>query len=201
MLRSITAHRYFIWVLLALPSVPMFAALLNGAPGPDGMPVTEFLLHPTGEFAARFLIIAMMLSPLRMLFPGSGFLRWMMQRRRYFGVAAFFYAAFHTTFYIVDMNSLGAIFGEFLALGIWTGWLAMVIFVPLAITSTDGIVRSMGRSWKSLHRIVYIAAFATLLHWIIVHNNLGPALVHFVPLAALETYRIWRNLSRSPRTP
>lgn len=199
MLRRIADHRYFICVLLALPSLPMLAALVSGADGPGGTPVTEFLLHPTGEFAARFLIISMMLSPLRLLFPRSGFLRWMMKRRRYFGVAAFCYAAFHTLLYIVDMNSLRAILGEFLAMGIWTGWLAMVIFVPLAITSTDGFVRTMGRSWKSLHRTVYIAAFATLFHWIFVHNNLGPALVHFVPLAGLEIYRIWRNLRRSPQ--
>lgn len=200
MLRTILDHRYFIWLLLTLPMVPMVGALVSGAKGPGGMPATEFLLHPTGEFSARFLIIAMMLTPLRMMFPGSEFLRWMMKRRRYFGVAAFFYAAFHTLLYIVDMGSLRAILGEFLALGIWTGWLAMVIFVPLAVTSTDGFVRGMGPAWKTLQRTVYIAAAATLLHWIFVHNNLGPALVHFVPLALLETYRIWQNLRRSVKT-
>lgn len=126
----------------------MIMALVSGAQGPDGMPMTEFLLHPTGEFSARFLIIAMILTPLRMLLPRSGFLRWMMKRRRYFGVAAFCYAAFHTLLYIVDMGSLRAMLAEFTALGIWTGWLAMVIFIPLAITSTDGFVRRMGPAWK-----------------------------------------------------
>lgn len=196
MFRRILDHPYFIWLILALPSVPLTTMLLSGAPGPDGQPVTEMLLHPTGEFSARFLIITMMLTPLRMLFPGSGFLRWMVKRRRYFGVAAFAYALAHTVLYIVDMASLQAMLGEFLALGIWTGWLAMLIFVPLAITSTDSAVRRMGPSWKTLQRTVYVAAVATLLHWIFVHNNLGPALVHFVPLAGLETYRIWRNTRR-----
>jgi len=197
MLRKTVDHPYFIWLILALPMVPMIMALATGAEGPDGMPMTEFLLHPTGEFAARFLIIAMILTPLRLLFPGSGLLRWMMKRRRYFGVAAFFYAAFHTLLYIVDMGSLRAILAEFSALGIWTGWLAMMIFVPLAITSSDGFVRRMGPAWKTLQRAVYVAALATLLHWIFVHNNLGPALVHFVPLALLEAYRIWRKFRRS----
>jgi methionine sulfoxide reductase heme-binding subunit len=197
MLRKTVDHPYVIWLLLALPSVPMIMALVSGAEGPDGMPITELLLHPTGEFSARFLIIAMMLTPLRTLFPGSGFLRWMMKRRRYFGVAAFFYAAFHTLLYIVDMGSLRAMLAEFTALGIWTGWLAMMIFVPLAITSTDGFVRRMGPAWKTLQRTVYVAAVATLLHWIFVHNNLGPALVHFVPLALLEAYRIWRKFHHS----
>ena len=199
MLRTIVDHPYFLWALLALPSIPMTAALLSGAPGPNGMPMTEMLLHPTGEFSARFLIITMMLTPLRMLFPASGFIRWMIKRRRYFGMAAFFYALAHTVLYVVDMGNLAAILGEFLAFGIWTGWLAMFVFVPLALTSTDGAVRRLGTSWKPLQRTVYIAAVATLLHWIFVHNNLGPALVHFLPLAALETYRLYQNAQR--RTP
>jgi sulfoxide reductase heme-binding subunit YedZ len=195
-LRRIIDHPYFIWAVLALPSVPMIGALVAGATGPDGAPATEFLLHPTGEFSARFLIFAMMLTPLRMLFPNSSFIRWMVKRRRYFGVAAFFYALLHTVLYIIDMGSLRAILGEFLALGIWTGWLAMLIFVPLAFTSTDTAVRRLGSAWKTLQRCVYIAAIATLLHWIFVHNNFGPALVHFVPLAGLETYRLWHNIRR-----
>jgi len=196
MLRRIIDHPYFIWAILAFPSLPMIGALLSGATGPDGAPATEFLLHPTGEFSARFLIITMMLTPLRMLFPGSGFLRWMMKRRRYFGVAAFFYGLLHTVLYVVDMGSLRAIMGEFTELGIWTGWLAMLIFVPLAVTSTDSAVRRLGPLWKTLQRAVYMAAIATLVHWIFVHNNLGPALVHFVPLAGLEAYRLLTNYRR-----
>lgn len=197
MFRTILDSRYFIWALLALPSITMINMLISGDPGPQGQAVTEMLLHPTGEFSARFLVISMILTPMRMLFPGSGFWRWMMKRRRYFGVAAFAYAAFHTVLYIVDMNSLEAMLGEALELGIWTGWLAFFIFVPLGLTSNDWSVRRMGPAWKTLQRWVYIAAVATLLHWIFVHNNVGPAMVHFVPLAGLETYRIWRNYSRS----
>lgn len=196
MLKTILDSRLFIWLLLALPSIPMVGALISGEPGPGGKPVTEMLLHPTGEFSARFLIISLILTPMRMLLPNSGFWRWMIKRRRYFGVAAFAYAAFHTLLYIIDMGSLSAILGEALTLGIWTGWLAFFIFVPLAVTSNDWSLRKMGPAWKSLQFWVYIAAVATLLHWIFVHNHIGPALIHFVPLAGLETYRIWRNQTR-----
>lgn len=196
MFRRFLDSRYFIWALLALPSVPMVLALANGATGPGGKPATEFLLHPTGEFSARFLIICMILTPMRMLFPGAGFWRWMMKRRRYFGVAAFAYAAFHTVLYVADLGTLQAILGDALKLGIWTGWLAMFIFVPLAATSNDLSVRRMGSSWKRLQRWVYPAAVLTLAHWIFVHNNFGPAMVHFLPLAGLETYRIYRNMTR-----
>ena len=197
--KTVLNSRYVFWAILALPSVPMIAALASGAPDPEGRLPTEFLLHPTGEFAARFMIIAMALTPLRMLLPRANWIRWLLKRRRHIGVAAFAYAALHTLLYVIDMGSLQTILGEFLAIGIWTGWLAMFIFVPLAITSNDWSVRNLGRQWKPLQRTVYVAAVATLLHWIFVHNNLGPALVHFMPLAALEAYRIWHDLIR-PRS-
>ena len=52
---------------------------------------------------------------------------------------------------------------------------------------------ALGSTWKTMQRWVYVAALGTLMHWIFVHNSFGPALVHFVPLAGLETYRVWRN--------
>ncbi|WP_419910260.1 sulfite oxidase heme-binding subunit YedZ [Hoeflea sp.] len=192
MLSQILHSRYFFWAILALPGIPMVMALVSGAPAPDGRPVTEMLLHPTGEFAARFMIIAMLVTPLRMLFPKARFLAWLARRRRYLGVAAFCYALLHTVLYVADMGSLRQILAEFTALGIWTGWAAFILFVALAVTSNDASQRVLLQWWKRLQRLVYPAAVLTLLHWIFVHNNLGPALVHFVPLALLETYRIWR---------
>ena len=103
--------RYLIWAVLALPAIPMIVGLTGGRAS------AEQLLHPTGEFAARFMIIAMMITPLRMLFPKTRWLFWMQQRRRYFGVAAFGYALLHTVLYVVDMGALQPILDEFLALG------------------------------------------------------------------------------------
>ena len=78
---------------------------------------------------------------------------------------------------------------------IWTGWLAFLIFIPLAITSNDRSQRWLKSTWKKLQRWVYPAAVLTLLHWIFVHNDIGPALVHFVPLAALELFRVYCTYS------
>lgn len=155
---------------------------------------SEKLVHPSGEFSARFMIIAMMISPLRLLFPKVGWLHWLLRRRRYLGVAAFGYALLHTIFYILSMGALQPMLDEFWALGIWTGWVAFVVFVPLVITSNDVSQRWLLARWKLLQRFVYLAAILTLIHWIFVHNNFGPALVHFVPLALLEIYRIWNNI-------
>ena len=183
---------YVFWVIIALPSIGMISGALDGND-------LERLLHPTGEFSARFMIICMMLTPLKMLFPKAGWIRWLARRRRYLGVAAFGYAALHTLYYVIDLGTLSAIMTDFVKLGIWTGWLAFVIFVPLALSSNDWSIRKMGPlGWKNLQRTVYIAAVATLVHWIAVSHGPGGALVHFAPLAALEAYRIWRNLSDKP---
>ena len=76
---------------------------------------------------------------------------------------------------------------------IWTGWIAFLIFVPLAVTSMDYLVRLMGPNWKRLQRWTYAAAVLTLSPWAPLHDwgGLAPALVHFVPLGVLEGYRVW----------
>jgi methionine sulfoxide reductase heme-binding subunit len=190
-MKSVLNSHYLFWLLLALPSIPMTIGFISGQEA-------ESLLHPTGEFAARFMIIAMIISPFRLMFPKNRFWLWMMRRRRYLGVAAFCYAFVHTVLYVIDMGSLSNILDEVLLLGIWTGWVALFVFIPLAITSNDWSVKFLGRNWKRLQQTVYMAAIATLLHWIFVHNNLGPALVHFIPLAALELYRIWKVNKTQP---
>ncbi len=184
---SLFRSRYLVWALLAVPSIPMFAGLATGDASPHR------LLHVSGETAARMMIVAMMITPLRMLFPKPRWLAWLARQRRALGVAAFFYAALHTLLYVVDVGTLQRIAADFWKLGIWTGWAAFFIFIPLAVTSNDYAVRLLKRSWKALHRWVYPAAVLTLVHWIFVENNLGPALVHFVPLALLEMYRVVRT--------
>ena len=147
------------------------------------------LLHGSGEFAARLLIVALAISPLRVIAPHARWLRTLRRYRRDIGVAAFAYGALHTVFYLIDMETLRNVLAEIGALGIWTGWLAFAVFIPLAITSNDFAVRALGQNWQNLHRLVYLAAFLTLIHWIYVHNNFVAAWVHFVPLIGLEIYR------------
>lgn len=117
-------------------------------------------------------------------------MHWLLKRRRAFGVAAFAYALLHTILYVVDMGALQDIMAEFWALGIWTAWLAFIIFIPLALTSNQASVVALGAKWKSLQRLVYAAAVMTLLHWVFVHDNVGPALMNFLPLVLLELFRI-----------
>lgn len=144
------------------------------------------------------MIIAMLASPLMLIFKGWRRPLWLKKNRRYFGVAAFGYAALHTAFYLVDSQTLDRVLGELPRLYIWTGWLAFLIFIPLAVTSMDYFVRLLGPRWKTLQRWTYAAAVLTLLHWAALHEwgGIGPALVHFGPLGVLEVYRLWYWNSR-----
>ena len=180
---------YWIWALFAIPAGFMFFDAVSS----DSARVFHKLLHPSGEFSARFMIVAMMATPLTMIFRGWRGPIWLKKNRRYLGLAAFGYAVLHTIFYLLDKASAERVLSELPRFYIWTGWLALVIFVPLAITSSDYFVRKMGPRWKSLQRWTYAAAILTLLHWAALHNWGHPlgAIIHFAPLAFLEAYRVW----------
>ncbi len=183
--------RVSFWVLLGVPA--LLWAIAATQPGAD----LEELLHPTGELSARLLIVALALTPLARLFPASRVVGWLVGQRRAIGLAAFGYAALHMVFYLVAMGSLDDMLAELGATGIWTGWAALLLLLPLALTSNAAAMRALGRSWKRLQRLAYPAALLTLAHWVLVHNGLAEALCHFVPLALLELTRLRPFLSPS----
>lgn len=189
---------YWLWLVLAIPAF----FIISNAITSTNPRIFHILVHPSGEMSARLLIVTLAASPLAMLFRNRQWPRWLLRNRRYFGVASFAYAALHTLFYILDKGTLDSMVGELERLYIWTGWLAFLIFLPLAATSFDLAVHRMGRAWKSLQRWVYAAAVLTLVHWAALHGwqEIVPAMIHFGPLIALTIYRVWRNLNRPVRT-
>jgi len=183
-MRMILNNRIFFWLLLSLPAVIVVARWMSGVV--DAMDS----LHPTGEWSARFMILAMMIGPAIDVFGSRRWLKWFLARRRYLGLAAFFYAMLHLIFYIIDMGDLPSILSEIPIASIWTGWLALLLMVPLAFTSNDRAMRIMKAGWKRLQRLVYPAAILTLLHWLWVHDGSVGAVVHFAPLILLMLARI-----------
>ena len=190
MLRTILNKMQIFWLVLSVPALILLYGYFVGQ-------ITAIdMLHPTGEWSARLMIIAVMLSPMVSLLGPRPWLNWLVQRRRYFGVASFLYALLHLAFYLIDMEYLDDILAEFWALGIWTGWAAMLLFVPLAVTSNGASMRALKTGWKRIQRLVYPMALLVLVHWIFIDNDLGPALVHFIPLAILIAARFF--LSNKP---
>lgn len=190
---------YILWAVMALPALTMIGALFGSDPR-----AFHGLLHPTGEWAARLMIIGMMASGLLLLFRGRHWPRWLLHHRRDIEVAAFAYAALHTLVYVIDRGSLARIVEALPETYIWTGWLAMLLFVPLAITSNNAAQRWLRAGWKQVQRLAWPAAVLVLLHWAALHNWGGwaPALVHFGPLLAIWAYRMWYwTLRQRPQRP
>ena len=191
--RRLIDSPYLLWLLLALPGAVILARYAAGATF-----YGEVVLA-TGDISAKLLIATMAVTPLSLMFPGRSWVRWLLRRRRYLGVAAFGYAALHTAVYLVRKGVFGDVLSEALEPGLLTGWIALAIFVPLALTSNDAAVRRLRRLWKSLHRWVYAAALLVFTHWVITAYDPTIGLVHLAVLAALEGFRLWKTNRRGRR--
>lgn len=181
--------KLLLWSLLAVPA----AVILYGYwTSPDAWPGD--MLPSTGEWSARLIIVALALTPLVQLFPGSRAVRWLVRHRRAFGVAAFAYSLLHLVFYVLDMETIANMVAELGAPAIWTGWLAFLCLLVPALISSDPAMRALGKAWKRLQRLAYPAAVLTLIHWILIHDGRASALVHFAPLVLLQLLRLGRSL-------
>jgi sulfoxide reductase heme-binding subunit YedZ len=180
-------HRLFIWALLAVPMVVLTFAYRQGQ-----MFYGE-VLHESGVLSGRLLMLTLAITPLRMLFPRARWPMWFLQRRRWFGVASLAYALQHTVIYLDKKADWPAILADSRLFEMWTGWLALGILLLLALSSNDFSVRLLRRSWKRLHRWVYVAAVLAFAHWVFIAFNFIPALVHLLILVGLESYRLVRS--------
>lgn len=191
--------RWLFWLVLALPGAAM---LFNAWRDPDAM---FELLHPSGEFSVRLMIIAMMISPLRALFGPRRWLNWLMRQRRAVGVAAFGYGAIHTMLYLVDLGALQGdwtiIAGEWMLPAILTGYVAMAIFTVMALTSNRASERALRRNWKRVQQLVYPAALLIALHWLWIDNEWQGLAVHLGPLLLLEIIRLFLWIRRRNARP
>lgn len=185
--KNFLSSKYLLWAVLALP----FLGQLNSLRDIDHS--YGEILHMSGELSGRLLLVTLAITPLRLYFADSKWPGWLLARRRYFGVAAFMYAALHTAVYLDRKVGSGLVFQEARDFSMWTGWLAMAIFVPLALTSNDASLRWLGQKWKKLHRWIYPAVVLTFAHWIFAAFSFVPGLIHFGILLVLESYRIWKQ--------
>jgi sulfoxide reductase heme-binding subunit YedZ len=158
----------------------------------------EDLLLTTGLWAFRFLLLSLAVTPVRRL---TGWNR-IIQFRRLLGLLAFFYAAAHVSIYIaLDQGFQGTfILADIVKRPFITaGMVAFVLLIPLAITSTKGWIRRLGRRWQSLHRLVYVSAVAAALHFLWkVKVVRGEAVYYAVILALLLGIRVaWSLRARA----
>jgi methionine sulfoxide reductase heme-binding subunit len=173
-----------LWLLLAAPGGFWLWRYVT-----EAMSYGE-LIHASGDLSVQLLIVAMAVTPLRLLWPGAGLVTWLARRRRDLGVAVFGYAALHLGVYLVRKADPALILNEAAEAGLLTGWIAFAIFLPLAVTSNDQSVRWLKRNWKRLHRLVYPGAALALAHWILTAFDPLAAYIHAGVLVAIEALRL-----------
>ena len=160
-------------------------------------PVEDITLT-TGIWALRFLLITLAVTPFRRL---TGWHR-VIQLRRMLGLFAFFYTVLHVATFVVLDHYFD--FARILAdvakrPFITAGSVAFLAMVPLAITSTKGWIRRLGRRWGALHRLIYISAIAAAIHYLWkVKVMVGPPVYYAAIVAALLLFRVvWAVRARS----
>jgi sulfoxide reductase heme-binding subunit YedZ len=158
-------------------------------------PVTA-IEHELGLWALRLLLVTLAITPLRVLSGQAVLLRF----RRMLGLYAFAYASLHLAAYLVlDLRGYWAQIFEEIAKRpyITVGFAAWLLLVPLAVTSTRGSMRRLGRRWGQLHRAIYAIAVLAVLHfWWIVKSDLREPALYAGILALLLGWRLWRWIAR-----
>ena len=151
------------------------------------------LLHGCGRWSLNFLLITLCMTPLRDLTHSTFWLR----LRRMIGLYAFFYVVLHFTVYLLldQGGNLAALWQDVTKRPYITlGMAALLLLIPLAATSTAGMMRRLGRRWTQLHRLVYLISLLGVWHfWWQVKKDITQPLLYAAGLALLLGYRLWKQ--------
>ena len=179
--------RILTFLVCLIPFVLLLLKVLQNDLGPD--PAKELALE-TGEWSIRFLLLALAMTPLRHL---SGRMEFA-QRRRMVGLFALFYASVHLLVWVIFLLGLrwGAILEEVVERPYITiGFASFLILIVLGATSPRVMVRKLGKNWRRLHRLVYVAGVLAIIHLVwIVRTDLSEALLYGAILAGLLGLRL-----------
>lgn len=188
-------------IVFLLCLVPLGLFVLRGLSGDVGPNPVEELTHFTGDWALRLLLITLAVTPLRRV---SG-RAWLLRFRRMLGLFSFFYACLHLGTYLwLDQFFLWDAILEDVAERpyITVGFAAFLLMTPLAVTSTRGMIRRLGRRWQRLHRTVYLIALLGVLHffWLVKADTTEPAIYAAILLTLLVARLPLRNARREETT-
>ena len=198
-LANLLRSKPVIWTLILLPGLwPLWPLRLQ--PDPSALAdAWKFVLLHLGFMASVFLVVVLMLTPLRVLFPQSAVVQALNRHRRLIGVSAFGYALVHFIVHVLyegGFEFIGATFKTALTKPfLITGMIALTLLLVLAITSLNAAVRWLGgKAWKNLHRLVYPATGLVVYHQIAAKKTFPMEVVWlFGPLLLLEIARVWKQ--------
>ena len=185
------------WVkvlLWALCLTPLGLLVWRGLHGKLTANPVEFIQHKTGFWALTLIMVTLSITPLRRI---TGWNR-IIQLRRPLGLFAFFYATIHFLTYIVfdQFFDVRAMIDDIAKRPyITVGFPAFVLLIPLAITSTKGWIRRLGRRWQLLHKLIYLSSALAVLHFFwkrsAKHNIREPLIFGAILLVLLGFRALW----------
>ena len=178
-------------IIFAAALIPAAALVLDAFRGDLTANPIEYITHTTGDWAIRFLVITLAVTPIRRITGWNP----VIQLRRMLGLFSFFYATLHfLTWFVLDwffdvrQMAEDITMRPFITLGMAT----YVMLIALAVTSTQTSIRRLGRKWTQLHRLVYVAAVTSLLHFWLARKTVVPQFqVVLVAAVLLLGFRIW----------
>jgi sulfoxide reductase heme-binding subunit YedZ len=180
--------------------VPLALLLWDGYHHRLGANPPEFATRATGVLALVFLLVTLLVTPLRRLTGAN----WLAKFRRMLGLFAFFYACLHLLAYSLfdKAFAVSEIARDVAARPFITvGMASFLLLVPLALTSTAGMIRRLGgRRWSRLHKLTYVAAAGGVLHyWMLVKADARVPVAFAAALAVLLGYRLLSAKSGASR--
>jgi sulfoxide reductase heme-binding subunit YedZ len=200
--RSLAIVKLCVWLACLAPAAWLTVRALGVTSATLGANPVEAILDVFGKTALNLLMITLAVTPVRRI---TG-LVWLVQLRRLLGLFAFFYVAMHfLTYAVLDLGLAWSTLLVDIAERpyITVGFTALVLLVPLAVTSTRGWQRRLGRRWGKLHRLIYVIAVLGVVHyWWQVKVDVAEPFFYAFVLSALLGNRIkhWLDVRRSRRT-
>ena len=180
--------------VIACALVPALVLAWDAWRGQLGVNGVNYAIRSTGMLGLVYLMLSLLITPLRVL---TGW-NVLISVRRNLGVFGFFFIATHFIIYFVLDRGLDVAdtVGEIVKRRyLWFGFGALLLMIPLAVTSTDGMVSRLGpRRWKALHRLVYPAVLGGVIHfYLLVKSDTRRPFAFAVAFAALMLFRIVRH--------
>jgi len=181
--------------------VPLALLAWDALFGKLGANPIEFFLRTTGVLTLVFLLITLSITPLRKYFGWNNLIKF----RRMLGLYAFFYGFLHlVTYSVFDKSfSVSAIISDvwerpFIAVGM----LAFFLLIPLAVTSTNGMIKRLGgKTWAKLHKLTYLIAILGVIHfWMIVKSDVTYPFLFAAVLLSLFWFRIRESAKKPKKT-
>lgn len=183
-----------LFILLLLPALYYAYGIWQDTLGANPL---EAIIRGLGDWGLRILLLTLLVSPLRRLTKWPQLLR----TRRMLGLYAYFYVVLHLFGYLWfdQFFDWEEIWYDILERPFITiGMVAVILLTPLAVTSTKGMIRRLGKNWKRLHSLVYPISILAIIHfWMMVKLDIREPLIYSALLAVLLGERLYRKFKQS----